>query len=251
MSSKKDQRPDPQSNRQRLRATQEQAAKKAKTRKILQFSVLGVVLIALIGGITWAVISLNQGRSKQPTVNLNTTYTVSIGRADAPVVVDVYQDFICPACGVFEQMNAADIASLVDSGTMQYRMHVINFLDESSMGSKYSTRAANAFLTVAHVQPDKALAFNSALYANQPKEGTTGLTDPEIAQLAASAGVSQKTIAQFANNTYVNVPSQAWDAAQADNVHGTPTVFINGVEFTGDIYSAGPFKQAVEAAAAK
>lgn len=251
MSSKKEQRPDPQSNRQRLRVAQEQAAKKAKTRRITQFAILGVILITLIGGITWAVVSLNQSRSAQPVVNLNTTYTVSIGSPKAPVVVDVYQDFICPTCGLYEQANSADIASLVASGTMMYRMHVINFLDEASMGTKYSTRAANAFLTVAHVEPDKALAFNTALYANQPKEGSTGLTDAQIAQIAAAAGVSQKTIAQFAKNTYVDVPTKAWDAAQADNVTGTPTVFINGVNFTGNLYTAGPFKQAVEAAAAK
>lgn len=77
---------------------------------------------------------------------------------------------------------------MVDDGTVLLRIHPMNFLDDASLGTKYSTRAANAFVTVWKAEPDKALAFNKLLFANQPKENTTGLTDAQIAQIASQAG---------------------------------------------------------------
>lgn len=241
----KNQKPDPSSKRQQLRAAQEKAAKQERTRKIVLISVVALIVVAVVGGVSWAVMSLNQAKK----ITASDTYSLVLGKADAPVTVDIYQDFICPFCGEFERANGADIKSLVDSGQMQLRIHPMNFLDSTSQGTRYSSRAANALITVQKAEPDKALAFNSALFENQPAENSTGLTDEEIAQLATSVGVSAKVVATFTDYANVDFATQSTKAANADGITSTPTILINGTKFSGNILTAGPFKQAVEAAA--
>jgi protein-disulfide isomerase len=239
---------DPNSRRQRLRAEQEKAAREARVRKIITFSGLGVVLVAVISLVAWGIVS-GVGKAKQAENGVNATYAAVIGQDTAPVTLDVFQDFMCPVCGEFEKANGADVGKLVAAGTVKLRIHPMNFLDDSSLGSKYSTRAANAFVTVWKAEPDKALAFNTLLYGNQPKENTTGLTDAQIADLAAKAGVSQAVIDTFAKLTNADFPTNATSEAYAQSVTGTPTVFINGTKFTGDLFTAGVLSAAVQQAA--
>lgn len=241
----KNQKPDPSSKRQQLRAAQEKAAKQEKSRRIALISVVAVIVLAVVGGVTWAVLSLKQNNQVAAT----DTHALVLGKADAPVTVDIYQDFICPYCGEFERANSADIAALVDSGQMRLRLHPMNFLDNASLGTKYSSRAANALVTVYKAEPDKTLAVNAALFANQPAENTAGLTDEEIAQLAISAGVSPSVVATFTDQANVDFATQSSKDADKDGITGTPTILIDGNKFSGNILTAGPFRQAVEAAA--
>lgn len=239
---------DPTSRRQRLRAEQEKAAREAKVRRIITFSGIGVIALAVIGLVTWGIIS-NSGKAGQASNGVSATYAAVIGKDSAPVTLDIFQDFMCPVCGEFEKANGSEVSKLVDAGTVRLRIHPMNFLDDSSLDSKYSTRAANAFVTVWKAEPDKALAFNSLLYLNQPAENTTGLTDEKIASLAKEAGVSQSVIDTFTTMANADFPTNATNEAYAGNVTGTPTVFINGTKFAGDLYTAGPLTAAIQQAA--
>ncbi len=245
------QQSDPGSRRQQLRFEQERAAKEQRVRKVVSYIALGVGAVALIAGLAWAAISSGAFAPKPAGVGVNADYTVMAGKVDAPVVVDVYQDFICPYCGDFERANSADLVALVSSGQAAVRIHPMNFLDDASQGTKYSSRAANALVTTAKAEPDKMLAMNAALYSQQPEEGTPGLTDAEIATLAQQAGVSQATIDSFAKLSYVGFANSSTAAAFTDGIERTPTVLINGKPFTGNILTSGPLKDAVAAAAKK
>jgi protein-disulfide isomerase len=242
----------PGSRRQQLRVEQERAAKEAKIRKIISFAALGVVGLAVIGGIVWAVMSMGALTAQKPTAaaSVNATYAVVAGDPKAPVVVDIYQDYMCPYCGEFDRANAADLSALAASGQAQIRLHPMNFLDGASQGTKYSTRAANALVTVFKTEPDKVLAFNTSLYEVQPEENTPGLTDAQIAEQAKVAGVSDATIATFTQLSNADFVNNTTQAAFADGIESTPTILINGTAFNSKaIYTAGALRQAVEAAA--
>lgn len=246
------QQPDPSSRRQQLRQEQAKAAQEARVRKIISIVALSVVGVAVIGGIVWAVMSMGTLAKPAPskTNPVNAAYTVTAGDAKAPVVVDIYQDYMCPYCGEFDRANAADLSALAASGQAQIRLHPMNFLDSASQGTKYSTRAANALVTVFKAEPDKVLAFNTALYEAQPAENTPGLTDAQIAEQAKAAGVSDATIATFTQLSNVEFVNNTTQAAFADGIESTPTILINGTAFNSKaIYTAGALRQAVEAAA--
>ena len=103
--------------------------------------------------------------------------------------------------------------------------------------------------TVADRAAQHVWAFNNALYASQPREGTRGLSDEQIADLATQAGVSRDVADAFDERAFEPWVASVTQAAFGSGVQGTPTVKINGTVFKGDVYRVGPLTQAIEAAA--
>jgi protein-disulfide isomerase len=161
------------------------------------------------------------------------------------VTLEVYVDYMCPYCGRFERANSDEVERLVLDGTVRLEIYPLSFLDKASAGSRYSTRAANAVVTVADRAPGSLLAFNRALFAHQPKEGSEGLTDNDIESLARGANVPQDVINLFANGTFEPWIATHTNAAFQGGISGTPTVKINGKRFEGDLYTVGPLTQAI------
>ena len=242
---------------QRLRLEQERLAKEAqearekRIRTIVMISVVGVVALALVGVVVWTVLGAKRGQEPVAAAQIAEIgavqgRTLVVGQQDAPVTLDVYQDYMCPYCGQFERANRADLQQLVDDGSARLVIHPLAFLDAQSAGTNYSSRAANAAVTVAQYQPDKLLAYNAILYDRQPAEGTEGLSNEQLAELARAVGVDDATIQRFGADETTAFVAWLTDAAfRNDGIKGTPTVKINGQIFSGDLYSAGPLKAAV------
>jgi protein-disulfide isomerase len=174
---------------------------------------------------------------------------IAIGESTAPVRLEVYLDYMCPYCGRFERANSAEIERLVAAGRVRLELYPLSFLDRYSAGTRYSTRAANAVATVADRAPESVLAFNQALFDAQPAEGSPGLSDDEIAALALAAGVPQGVVDAFHERIFEPWLTASTAAVFQTGITGTPTVKINGVVFTGDLFAVGPLTQAIEAAA--
>jgi len=186
--------------------------------------------------------------------------------AAGAVTVDLYTDYMCSACGEFEKANVAAINQLRTTGDITVVYHPISILDRMSNGTEYSTRAANAAAIVADAAPDAFVAFNDALFANQPAENTAGLSDARIAELALGANVPQSVVDTFADR----VPAKDWlkfapyvaaltaqattdITALGEKQVQTPTVALNGQLYDYTTYNwtiAGNFEKAVAAAKA-
>jgi protein-disulfide isomerase len=172
-----------------------------------------------------------------------------LGNASAPVKVEVYLDYMCPYCGRFERANSNELERLTADGTVRLELYPLSFLDRTSQGTRYSTRAANAIATVADRAPDRVLAFNTALFANQPEEGGRGLGDEQISNLATGAGVPQDVVNLFADRIFEPWIAKLTETAfKSGGITGTPTVKVNGSVFKGDLYTAGPLSHAITAA---
>lgn len=240
-----------------VRHAQAIAARRTARRTRLLVAAGGFIIVGLLAAIVAVVATsapkgdASTGASPSGTVVVpaNTTAggAILIGRPEAPVKVEIYLDYMCPFCGRFEKANSADIDSLVRSGKIRVELHPLAFLDRLSSGTRYSTRTANAVATVADRAPSAVLAFNTALFTGQPAEGTAGLSDDQLAALAVQAGVPQDVASAFTDRTFEPWIARATDTAVKAGVTGTPTVKINGVVFQ-DLYAAGAFQRAVEAA---
>lgn len=145
------------------------------------------------------------------------------------VRLDVYLDYMCPICGQFEQYRGAEIDALRTAGTVDVYYHPISILDGASQGTQFSTRAASAAALIAQEAPDKFLAFTTAMFANQPEENTSGLTDAQIQAIATTAGVPTDVAAKIPDLQYTSWVRSATEKASVDGVQGTPTVALNGV----------------------
>lgn len=109
-----------------------------------------------------------------------------------PIDVTVYVDYMCPACGAFEQTYGTMLENYIGSGDITLTVYPINFLDTASVGTKYSTRAANLVGCVVDQQPDSAFKLHNLLLSAdvQPAEQTSGLTDEQLLEQAEAAGAN-------------------------------------------------------------
>jgi protein-disulfide isomerase len=193
-------------------------------------ALLAVAVVAGVGVQSARVPSAAAAPVAAPAHTSGDGYTVVVGQASAPVTVDLYEDFQCPVCRRFESTDAGTLASLVRAGTVQLHYHPMAFLDTSANG-RYSTRAldaAAAVLTAAG--PDGFQRFHDLLYADQPPEGGSGLSDEQLVQLAAQAGASGPAVEQAVRNvSYGGWAAAATDRASRDGVTATPTVLVGGV----------------------
>jgi len=175
------------------------------------------------------------------------------GAAPGAVVVSVYVDYMCPYCGQFEQVNGPILDQLRGEGTIVVEYHPVSILDEASLGTAYSTRAAAAAALVADQAPEAFIAFNTALFATQPAENTTGLTDAEIAALARGAGAPEGVASTIESGAYLAGPGSFvnWVGAATDRAArdlgrlATPTVLIDGAPLNADWAVPGALAQAI------
>lgn len=174
-----------------------------------------------------------------------------VSELTSTVNIAVYLDYLCPYCGEFETANGAQLASWLTAGNITLETHPVSILDQASSGSKYSTRSANAAACVANYQPDSFLDVNSALFANQPAEGTAGLSNAELVSLVEEAGVTDEGVAtcitdQEFGDWVGDATARALDDPLPNTdigaLTGTPTVLVQGVKYEGALGDAAAFE---------
>ncbi|MCL1898183.1 MAG: thioredoxin domain-containing protein, partial [Micrococcales bacterium] len=140
--------------------------------------------------------------------------------------VDLIFDYICPICGTLAEQATDSFLAAAQAGEISLVMHPLGYLDQYS-STEYSSRAANAVLTVASLAPEQFTDFDLKLWVNQPEEGGEGLSDEKIAELAKDAGVSDAVIAQFKDKLYSDfVMANTLNIASIEGFRGTPMVLM-------------------------
>lgn len=235
------------SNRARAVSAQKMARMRAKERQRRAVPYAAAVLVAavIIG------VALYTTRDKAPdqfAVPPGATATgVVVGKPEAKVTVDLYVDYLCPACRQFETQAADTLDKLVADGTAKIAYHPIAILDRAST-TKYSTRAsaASGCASEAGVYD----TFTKALFANQPPEGGPGLTNAKLVELGKAAGATDPAFAKCVDDqTYASWSTALTETASKKGVTGTPTVLVNGQEIAD--LTVDSLKTAVSEAAAK
>jgi protein-disulfide isomerase len=230
--------------------------KAARERTTYLTAALGVlvVLVAFVG------IAVQSNRAKiQGDVVLDhgsVQNGIAVGNP-AKVTVDLFEDFQCPACLAFEQSVGPTIAADIAAGKIQARYHMLAFLDASSNGNNYSTRAANAAACASDVSVATFQKYHAILYGkdsngqnNQPAEGSNGRTDIQLEDWGKQAGIAGDDFSTFqqcvSTQNHTAFVQAVTDNASKRNVVQTPTVQINGKELQDT--SLDGFNAAVKAA---
>lgn len=209
---------------------------------IILYSVVAVIVVALIGGALWAAKSSKSdtggsGSGAAPASAVGTAIPVGSG----PVTVDVYEDFQCPACGQAEKAIGEQLAQRAADGKVTLNYHMMSFLGPES------ARAANASFCAADA--GKFAEMHAALYAEQPPENTGGYTQDDLLATGARLGLPASYDECVKAGTYAGFADRVTSESMAAGVKSTPTYVVAGKPVTGTT-SWQQILDAVDAAAA-
>jgi protein-disulfide isomerase len=228
------------------RIVQQQMARERR-RTVTLWTTVGVVLVLVVAGfVGWGVVaSQDKKTSAALTVPAGAVDDdTAFARGSGPVTIDIYEDFMCPACNQFEKASGDTLTQLVDANKVKIQYHPIAILDRFSNGTEYSTRSAGA--AAAAAVGGKFYEYHQVLYANQPEENSNGLDDATLIELGKQAGLIDQAFADaVTNKTYTAWATDATEKATKNDVTGTPTVKVNGKKLDS------PSPQALTAAVAE
>lgn len=236
--------------RKAAEALRKQQAAEARRRKILLWVSVGAAVV-LIGGLLGVGIWYNSRGDdyevNEPTAAVSDSYGVTLG--SGPVEIDLFIDYMCPACNQFESAYSENLQAWLDDGSVTINYHPITILDRLSSGTEYSTRAAAAAVCAADVGEQQFLDYTLALYQNQPAENSTGLSDNELIAIGTDdVGLDASWQTCVENGTYKGWVQDGTAWATGDGgVTGTPTAKVNG-EVVENASFADEVQAAIDAA---
>ncbi|MER6087886.1 DsbA family protein [Streptomyces bluensis] len=229
--------------RERLRQERERQAKRAKVRRQLVVAGSMVAVLAIAGGVGYAVVQNNQPTKWEQAADAkvvapaNTSgkngTTVVIGDSKSKNTVHLYEDPRCPACAQFEQTVGESVNKGMKDGDYKLSFTLGTFLD-GNLGGDGSKNALSALGAALNVGPDAFLEYKAALYSAKyhPQESTD-----EFAKNNYLIKVADTVDALKNNKTFQNaVEKGTYDAwamkmsktfDDAKDVNSTPTIKIN------------------------
>jgi protein-disulfide isomerase len=172
----------------------------------------------------------------------------ALGDPNAPVRIDVYEDFQCPACRSYsEQIENQVVENYVATGQVYYVFRHFPFLDDGAL-SKESDQAANASMCAA--EQDRFWDYHDILFANWNGENQGAFSDSRLIAFAESLSLDMEAFnACFEENRYQGEIEADLAAGRRAGVQGTPSVFVQGQLITpGFVPSYEDISTAVEAA---
>lgn len=226
------------------------AEKQEKRREnMMRFGIGAGVLVVVAGIIGAAVVSTSGKDNPNPTPSGSVSSALPLGvtkdnlgaatgTAKTPVI-DVFEDFQCPACATIEKAYGETINNLANTGKAKVSYYPMDFLD-NNLKNDSSQRATSAFGCA--VDADKTQAYHSIVFKNQPAQEGVGYTQEQLTQFGKDAGITGEAFTKFSscvdNLTYNGWGSMVNETATQRGVRGTPTYFVNGKEIPRDAFTS-------------
>ncbi|MEH1013463.1 thioredoxin domain-containing protein [Micromonospora sp. CPCC 206060] len=225
------------------RVVREQLARERRRKRTLWTSVAAVAVLVIAGLIGWSIYSAQRSDDYTAPTGSNDAGT-GVVAGSGPVTVDIYEDFLCPACQQFEQASGATIDQLISEGKVKVVYHPVAYLNRFS-STQYSTRSSAASGCAA--EGGKYREYAKALFAKQPPEGGAGLSDDELVNIAAGVGLDRDGFAScLREGTFKPWTEHVTEEASKAGITGTPTILVNGQQLADR--SPEGLRAAVEAA---
>ncbi|GAA2229522.1 MULTISPECIES: DsbA family protein [Kitasatospora] len=216
-----------------------------RRRAVIGGSVVGALALAAAATLAVTAASDGVGSHDDKSETIATSPTVATpantsghngtvivyGKTDAPHTLQVFEDFRCPICKIFENSTGKAVQRLADDGTYKIEYHLAAFLDDNLGGRGSNTALAAVGAALDQGGPEKFKQFHDVLYANQPEERVDGFGDvnrilelagqvPGLKTDAFTKAVTEGTFRPWASKVAADFNSSG--------VRGTPTIKLDG-----------------------
>jgi protein-disulfide isomerase len=171
-------------------------------------------------------------------VDLASGYT--LGDPEAPVAIEVWEDFQCPYCRLFsEQVKPYLVETFVVPGDASLTFRHLAFLgDESHWAAVAADLAA---------EQDRFWPFHDYLFANQLGENVGSYELDRLLAIGEAAGLDMDAfraglVLDAARERFARIEADSRQDAGALGITGTPTIVLDGERL-----SFGSFDEAIAA----
>jgi protein-disulfide isomerase len=249
-------------------ARQEAAAIEQKRQRKIRI-IGGIVVVTVMSALIAIPVLTNKDAvipadAALPTGVTSDTYGVKVGSAwsapdaDKIPILQIWEDFQCPACARFEEASGDAIQSLIDAGKVRVEYRPTIFLDKNLLSSNTaagnpnsSERASMAFGCAVDAGAEEN--YHRGVFAVQPSEEGSGFSNETLISVAENSGISGDALTTFTDcltsEKYAGWVANSYAAFESEGVSSTPTGFLDGTELSGDVlFDPAQLTAAIEAA---
>lgn len=154
-----------------------------------------------------------------------------LGSATAPVVMQVYADFQCPACRMFVTNQLPSLMNdFVTPGTLRIEARDIDILGKGSPNESLELAVGAACAA----EQDRYWQFHDLVFWNQGRENKGDHNAEFIAKVATAAEVDMTAWSSCIGRADLrSAVTAATQTAVAAGVNSTPTLVVNGQSMVG------------------
>jgi protein-disulfide isomerase len=145
-----------------------------------------------------------------------------LGRDDAPVTIQLYEDFQCPACGQFARETLPKVVERhVEPGDAKLVSETLVFIGPDSVPAARAAFAAG--------QQDRYWQYATLLFENQGAENSGYVTDEFLTNLARQTdGLDVNEWNEARQSSFEKELLAAQQRAEEDGVNSTPSLVVSG-----------------------
>lgn len=144
--------------------------RRERTVRIAIAAVVVLIVAGIIGAAVWSTqkdpVPPPDANAALPTGTTKENLGAPVGTATKPVL-DMYEDFQCPACAALEKGLGPTITQLAEQGKLKVNYHPMTFLDQN-LKNDASLRSAAAFGCA--VDAGATSKYHNTVFANQPEK---------------------------------------------------------------------------------
>lgn len=172
----------------------------------------------------------------------------AIGKADAPLTMEVYGDFQCPVCATHSlDVEPTLVAKYVVDGSLRIVHHDIDLLGRG--GDESRIPALGAYCAN---EQGKYWSYEHWIFDNQDGENLGGFRKPRVIQIAVAAGLEETAFtscldSQAAADEVTAITAKATGELGIDS---TPTIYLAGNKNVG-LKSPADWSSLIDAELAK
>jgi protein-disulfide isomerase len=198
--------------------------------------VLGVVVVGFAALQPGGPFSASTEELVAPEVSVPTLLADgrTLGKADAPVTVEIWSDFQCPACRQFaEGTEPSIISSYVAPGTAKLVYYDAAFQGQRT-GSAYDESVESGAAARCAADQGRFWEMHGWIFANWNGENRGAYRAERLRQIASRAALELTAYdaCMSSGNQQAAVRAET-SQAQAIGVNSTPTIVVNGTAYAG------------------